>query len=42
MIISSARIINPFVLAKNLKQNLYWKMKFLKQATYIRYIIAKL
>ena len=33
---------DPFVLAKNIKQNLYWKMKFSKQATYIKYVIAKL
>ena len=30
-----------FVFGKN-KQNFYWKMKFLKQASYIRYVIAKL
>ena len=33
---------DPFVLAKNIKQNLHWKMKFSKQATYIKYVIAKL
>ena len=27
---------------QRIKQNLYWKMKFLKQATYIRHVIAKL
>ena len=27
---------------KRSKHNLFWKMKFLKQATYIRYVIAKL
>ena len=30
-----------FVLAKN-KHNLYWKLKFLKRANCIRYVIAKL
>ena len=27
---------------QRIKHNFYWKMKFLKQATYIRYVIAKL
>ena len=27
---------------QRIKHNLYWKMKFLEQATYIRYDIAKL
>ena len=27
---------------QRIKHNHYWKMKFLKQATYIRYVIAKL
>ena len=27
---------------QRIKGNLYWKMKFFKQATYIRYVIAKL
>ena len=31
-----------FVLLQRIKQNLYWKIKFLKQATYIRYVMAKL
>ena len=31
----------PFVFAK-IKHNLYWKINFLKQATYIRYILSKL
>ena len=32
----------PFFVCKEFKQNLYWKLKFLKQATYIRYVIAEL
>ena len=32
----------PLFYLKSSKHNLYWKMKFLKQATYIRYVIAKL
>ena len=32
----------PFVFAKNYKHSFYWKMKFLKKATYVRYVIAKL
>ena len=35
------QVPGPFVFTKNLVQ-LHWKMKFLKQATYIRYILAKL
>ena len=27
---------------QRIKLNLYWKMKFLKQATYMRYVLAKL
>ena len=27
---------------QRIKHNLYWKMKFLKQATHIKYMIAKL
>ena len=27
---------------QRIKRNLYWKMKFLRQAAYIRYVIAKL
>ena len=27
---------------QRIKHKFYWKMKFLKQATYIRYVIAKL
>ena len=27
---------------QRIKHNLYWKMKGLKQATYIRYVLAKL
>ena len=29
-------------LLRKIKYNSYWEMKFLKQATYIRYVIAKL
>ena len=32
----------PFAFVKNNKHNHYWKIKFLKQTDYIRYIIVKL
>ena len=32
--------IGVFCLQRN-KYNFYWKMKFLKRATYIRYVTAK-
>ena len=32
----------PFFDLQRIKHNFYWKMKFLKQATYIGYVIAKL
>ena len=32
----------PFLCLQRIKHNFYWKMKFLKQATYIGYVIAKL
>ena len=32
----------PSYVKKKIKHNLYWKMKLLKQATYIRYVLAKL
>ena len=34
-------VLDLFVFGKN-KQNFCWKIKFLKQASYIRYVIAKL
>ena len=30
-----------FLCLQRIKHNLYWKMKFLKQATYIRHVLAK-
>ena len=32
----------PLSCLKRSKRNLYWKMKFLKQATYVRFVTAKL
>ena len=32
----------PLLCLKRSKHNLYWKIRFLKQATYIRYVITKL
>ena len=32
----------PFLCLQRNKHNLYWKMKLLKEATYIRYVLAKL
>ena len=34
-------VLDPFVLQR-IKHNLYWKMKLLKQATYIVHVLAKL
>ena len=34
-------VSGPYVRLQRIKHNLYWKMNFLKQATYIRYVIAK-
>ena len=31
----------PCFCLQRIKHNFYWKMKYLKQATYIRYVIAK-
>ena len=31
----------PFSVCKKIKNNLYWKMTFSKQPTYVRYVTAK-
>ena len=35
-------LIQALLCLQRTKHNLYWKMNFLKQATYIRYVLAKL
>ena len=35
-------IFQVLLCLQRIKHNFYWKMKFLKEATYIRYVIAKL
>ena len=37
---NTSYMLNSFL--QNIKYNSYWEMEFLKQATYIRYVIAKL
>ena len=32
----------PFLCLQRIMHNIYWKMKFLKEAAYIRYVLAKL
>ena len=36
------KLVPGLLCLQRIKHNYYWKMKFLKQAIYIRYVIAKL
>ena len=36
------KVVNEIAPSKEIRHSFYWKMKILKQATYIRYVVAKL